>query len=533
LNRWGYLAAGATLAALSVPPAYLLVRAAGIGLGPLAEIVTAGPSLRALWNSFLLAGGVAAGCLAIAAPMAFLTVRTDLPWRRFWSVVGVLPLAVPSYVGTFALIALFAPEGGYLQSLLAPLGVAAIPSIMGWPGAILGIALFTYPYLLLTLRAGLLGLNPAAEEAARSLGCSPRETFVRVVLPQLRPSLVAGLLLVSLYALRDLGTPALMRVDSLTRVIYAQYTLSFDRNRAAGLALMLAAAVMVLLWLEYRTRTRAAYYAVRGAAGRQANVVRLGKWRLPALAFCSLVASLSLALPAGISLLWLRRGLETGSLTGAHAARVLEVAWNSTVVSGLAAALVTAFALPVAILAARSAGRLTVLVERLAYVAFGLPGIVVALSLAFAGSQFLPGLYQTLPMLVFAFFVLFFPQGLGAVRSSLLQLNPQIEESALSLGRTRWQVLRQVTIPLVKPGLVTGALLVFLTTMKELPATLLLAPLGYDTLATRIWKAAEDVYFAEAALHSLAMIAVCAALILLVIRRAPFGPAVSPASVKE
>lgn len=511
------LAAGLSLAALAIPLLYLLLRAAAIGLPELARIFADPRSLHVLLNSLLLAAGVAAACLVLAVPMAFLTTRTDLPARRFWSVLGVLPLAIPSYVGSFALIAAFAPRGSYLQLLLEPFGVAELPSIIGWPGAILGIALFTYPYLMLTLRAGLIGIHPATEEAARGLGFNRRDTFLRVVFPQLRPSLVAGLLLVALYALRDLGTPSLMRVDSFTRVIYSQYTLSFDRNRAAGLALMLAIVVMVLLWLEYRTRSRAAYYSRRGATGRPAAVIPLGVWKWPAVVFCSLVASLTLVLPTAISLLWLFRGLNTGVLRADHVSRTLEVAGNSLFVSSLTALAVTAFALPVAVLAARAPGGLTASVERFAYVAFGLPGIVVALSLVFAGSQFLPGLYQTLPLLIFACFVLFFPQGLGTARGALLQLNPQIEESARSLGRGPWQTLREVTLPLVRPGLITGALLVFLTAMKELPATLMLAPIGYDTLATRVWKATEDVYFAEAALHSLAMIAVCGFLILIVI----------------
>jgi iron(III) transport system permease protein len=510
-------AAGLSLAALSIPLLYLLLRAAGIGLPELARIFADPRSLRVLMNSLALAAGVAITCLFLAVPMAFLTTRTDLPWRRFFSVLGVLPLAVPSYVGSFALIAAFAPRGSYLQLLLEPFGVRELPSVIGWPGAILGIALFTYPYLLLTLRSGLMGINPATEEAARSLGAGRRDTFLRIVFGQLRPSLVAGVLLVSLYALRDLGTPALMRVDSFTRVIYSQYTLSFDRNRAAGLALMLAMVVMALLWLEHRTRSRAAYYSRRGGA-RPSAIIPLGIWRWPAVLFCSFVAFLALALPVGISGLWLVRGLNTGMLHADHLSRAAAVSGNSLLVASLTALVVMAFALPVAVLAARAPGGLTAFVERFAYVAFGLPGIVVALSLVFAGSQFLPGLYQTLPLLVFACFVLFFPQGLSTARSSLLQLNPQLDESALSLGRSPWQALREVTLPLVKPGLIAGALLVFLTTMKELPVMLMLAPIGYDTLATRIWKATEDVYFAEAALHSLAMVLVCGFLILMAIR---------------
>ncbi|MBK9167819.1 MAG: iron ABC transporter permease [Bryobacterales bacterium] len=513
-----YLASTLSLAALSVPLLYLVLRAAGIGPLALVEVVASAQGLRVLANSLLLAAGVALVSLLIALPMAILTARTDLPWRRFWTILGVLPLAVPSYVGSFAIIAAFAPRGSYLQVLLEPFGVEELPSIIGWPGAIAGIALFTYPYLLLTLRSGLFGINPATEEAARSLGLRRRDTILRVLLPQLRPALAAGMLLVALYSLRDLGTPALMRVDTFTRVIYLQYTLSFDRNRAAALAIMLAVTVMILLWVESRTRTRAAYWSRRGTA-RPQPVLRLGAWKWPSVLFCAAVASLTLALPIGVSLLWFTRGVRTGALGPLHWARTLEVTVNSLSLSGLTALAVVLFALPVAILAARAPGKLTASVERFAYVAFGLPGIVVALALVFASAQFLPVLYQTQVLLLFACFVLFFPQGLGAIRATLLQLNPQLEESAASLGYGPWRTFGSVTLPLAAPGLVTGALLVFLTAMKELPATLLLAPTGYDTLATRVWKATEDVYFAEAAVYSLAIVVVCAGLILAVIRR--------------
>ncbi|WP_414549478.1 ABC transporter permease [Anabaena sp. CCY 0017] len=155
--------------------------------------------------------------------------------------------------------------------------------------------------------------------------------------------------------------------------------------------------------------------------------------------------------------------------------------------------------------------------ERCSYISFGVPGIVVALSLVFFGANYLPFLYQTLPMLVFAYLVLFLPQSVGAIRTSLLQVNPQLEESARSLGRNPWQALREVTLPLVRPGVISGAVLVFLTAIKELPATMLLAPIGFNTLATQIWQATENVDFADAAASSLAMLLVSMGSTLLVL----------------
>jgi iron(III) transport system permease protein len=167
----------------------------------------------------------------------------------------------------------------------------------------------------------------------------------------------------------------------------------------------------------------------------------------------------------------------------------------------------------------RFPGRLTTAIERCTYIGFGLPGITIALSLVFLGANYLPWLYQTLPMLVFAYLVLFLPQSVGTIRSCLLQVNPQLEESARSLGRSPWQTLREITLPLVSPGILGGAVLVFLTAIKELPATMLLAPIGFKTLATQIWQATEDVAFTDAAAASLTLLLVSAASTLLLTRQ--------------
>lgn len=494
-----------TASAIALPLTYLVIRTAGVGAEHLWDLVSRPQTIIVLLNSAGMAAAVTFFSALIAVPLAFLTVRTDLPGRRFWLIVTTLPLAVPSYVGSFALIAAFGPRGSWLQLLLEPLGVQELPEIYGWTGTILSITLFTYPYLLLSVRAGLQGINPAIEEAARSLGHSQKSTFVRVILPQLRPALVAGGLLVALYALRDFGTPSLMQFDAFTRVIFLQYKSSFNRNSAAALALMLVILVLAILWFEYKARSRAAYYT-RSSTTRNPVLLPLGYWKFPALLFCITVTALSLGLPVGTTIFWLIRGLTNNNL---YAANILQPALNSIWAAGLAAFVATFCALPVAILAVRFPSRVTTIIERCSYIGFGLPGIVVALSLVFLGANYLPIVYQTLPMLVFAYLVLFLPQSVGTVRSSLLQVNPQLEESARCLGRTPLQTLREITLPLVRPGVLSGAVLVFLTAIKELPATLLLAPIGYRTLATEIWQATENVAFSDAAVGALVMLLIC------------------------
>lgn len=507
-----------TAIAMALPLSYLVIRAAGVGGEELWRFVSRPRTLEVIFNSVGMAVAVTLLAALIAIPLAFLTVRTDLPWRRFWLIATSLPLAIPTYVGSFTLIAAFGPKGSILQLWLEPFGVRELPSIYGWVGVVLAIALFTYPYLLLSVRAGLQGIDPAMEEASRSLGHSPRSTFFRVTLPQLRPAIAAGALLVALYSLQDFGTPALMRFNSFTRAIFLQYRASFNRNLAAALALMLVILVFSILWLEYRARSRAAYYSRGSASQKLAPLIPLGRWKWLAVAFCALVTCISLVMPLGVILFWLFRGMTVRGVGLAPLQAMLPYALNSIYAAGLAALIATLSSLPVAILSVRFPGQVTAMIERCSYLGFGMPGIVVALALVFFGANYLPALYQKLPILVFAYLVLFLPQAVGTVRSSLLQVNPTLEESARSLGRTPWQTLKEVTLPLVRPGVVSGATLIFLTAMKELPATLLLAPIGFRTLATEIWQAtAEDLSFTNAAAAALLMLLISTTSTLLIL----------------
>jgi iron(III) transport system permease protein len=500
---WLVLPAVGVAGLLLLPLGYLLLHAAEAGGPRVWSLLSERQTLVVLANSAVLAAVVTGGSVVVALPLAWLTTRTDLPGRRAWAVLTAVPLVIPSYVGGFAYVAALGPRGA-LQALLAPLGVERLPEIYGLPGAALALTLFSYPYLLLTLRGALLGMDPALEEVSRSLGRSSWSTFRRVTVRHLRPALGAGSLLVALYALSDFGAVSLLRFSSFTRVIYVQYQSTFDRTPAAVLALLLVTLTVTLLAFEAYTRGRAAARYHRTAAGprRRAAPVALGRWRIPALVFCGSIVTLALALPLGVLTYWLVRGVVAGEplrLVGA-------AAWNSLQASGLAALAAAAAALPVAVLSVRHRGRITSLLEPSTYLGYALPGIVVALSLVFFGARYAGPLYQSLAMLVIAYVVLFLPQAVGSTRSSLLQVPPSVEEAARGLGRSGPGVLLTVTAPLVRPGVIAGATLVFLTAMKELPATLLLGPTGFPTLATSIWSATSEAFFARAAAPALLLV---------------------------
>jgi iron(III) transport system permease protein len=508
------LPAAAVAAAMLVPVLYLLLRASQSGSG-VWDLIFRPRTAVILKNTALLAATVGAASAAIGVPLAWLTARTDLPWRRLWATVAALPLVIPSYVGALTVVAALGPRGFLQEALARPFGVERLPEIYGLFGAWLTLTLFTYPYVFLSVRAALRGLDPALDEAARCLGHGAWRTFFLTTLPQLRPAIVAGALLTALYSVSDFGVVTLLRYDAFTRAIYVQYRSSFDRTLAAALALLLVAFALALLVVESRFRGRAAYHRIGAGAARRARPLPLGRWRYPALAFCVAVFGLSLGLPLGVLGYWFGRSLSRGD----SFEHLGVAARHSVTVGAWAAAVATLAALPIAILAVRYRGRTATWVERLCYVGYGLPGIVIALSFVFLGARYLTPLYQTLPLLIVAYVVRFLPQALGATRTSLLQVSPRLEEAARGLGRSPLGTLTAVTVPLSRSGIAAGAALVFLTVMKELPITLLLSPTGYKTLATTVWTAAGSGAYGEAAAPALLLVAVSAVPTLLLVAR--------------
>ena len=500
-----WVPAALVAAMMLLPLAYLVLRSLEGGATGAVEVLTDVDTFATLGRSVLLAALVTGSSVLISVPLAWLTVRTDLPGRRLWAVLAALPLVIPSYVGGFVLVSVLGPRG-VLQGVLEPFGIERLPSIYGLTGAALALILFSYPYVFLTVRGAFRGMDPALEEAAKSLGSGVWTTFFRVTLPQLRPAVVAGALLVALYTLSDFGAVSLLHYDSFAREIYVQYQSAFDRTPAAVLALMLVVLTATILGLESRTRGRLRYHRSSAGSVRQAPPVALGLWRWPALAFCGGIVSLALIAPVGILIFWLVRGVAAGE--------PLRLVWgaalSSVYVSGLAAGVATLTALPVALLAVRFRGPVTGILERLTYLGYALPGIVLALALVFFGANYAPALYGTLGVLILAYVIHFLPQAVGATRTALLQINPSVEEAARGLGRSPARVLASITAPLASSGILAGAALVFLTTMKELPATLLLGPIGFDTLATSIWSATSEAFFARAAAPALVLILVSA-----------------------
>jgi len=513
------LPSAALIALCLTPVVYVFVRAFGSDVSSAMGIIFAPSSAALLGRSLALVAAVTVLSLVIALTLGFLTSVTDMPARRFWTVVSVAPFAIPCYVGATALLAAASPSG-LLGIISTGLGFEGPLSLRGFVPAVLVLTAFTYPYAYLPIRAGFLRLDRSMVEASRSLGKGRRVTLRRVVLPQLVPAMLAGSLLVALYTLSEFGAVSLLRYDTFTRVIYLQYQSAFDRTAAAVSSAMLIVVVLVmLLGFELLTPKHA-----RSSSGAPSTLrpmrVSLGLWRYPAMLIPLAVALVCVIGPIATLGIWYSRSIGHERI-GASIAQLT----SSSAFLGLGAALACALlAVPIAYLAVRHRRLIVLVAERLTYIGFALPGIVVALGLAFFALRVndWPGMgwvYQSLAMLIAAYVILYVPQAIGSSRAGFARVPVSVEEAARSLGRPPLRVFTRITFPLASPSIFAGALLVFISTVKELPATLLLAPAGTRTLATTVWRHMDEAEYAMVAAPSLMLIAVSSVAVALIVFR--------------
>ncbi|GAB4294640.1 MAG: iron ABC transporter permease [Methylophaga sp.] len=440
-------------------------------------------NLEILTNTLALMVLTAIGAVLIGVPLALLTAYVRLPWAKFWLVLLAAPLAIPSYIGAFTLYAAFGP-GGEIEQITG----LTTPSFDGLFGASVVMALYTYPFVMLTVRASLLSLDVSLVNAARTLGMTLMSSLWSVVLPRITNGIGAGALLAAMYALSDFGTPAILGLDTFTRMIYVEYN-SFGLSQAAMLSLQLLVIVGLILFLESR---------VKSTRERPGKSLTLWPGRLRTfllLLACLPVVLLAIGLPLAVFGIWLwREGAGNFELV---------YAWNSAYAAFFASIAAVIFALPVA--HAAITGKFGRLLERISYLGFGVPGIVMGTALVYVGLQF-SMLYQTLTLLVLAYVMRFLPLAVGTIRSTSERLDPSLVKAARLLGASRKEAFRRITLPLSLRGIVAGAALVFLEVMRELPATLILSPLDFETLATYLWRVYEAGYFGQAAIPGLLLV---------------------------
>jgi len=488
--------------AVLVPIGYLALRAFDADAATLRELVLRRRNLELLGNTMGLATVVIAASTVIAFPLAWLTTRTDLRGRFVVTLLSILPLAIPGYVVGYALLGIGAPQGP-LASIFGVRG----PQLSGFVGAAAALVIYNFPLVYLHLRTGFASLDPSLVDAARSLGLSPARAFVRVTLPHLVPAYLSAVLLVLLYVLGDFGVVSLMRFETFSYALYLQYIASLDRTYAAWLALMLLVITTTLVVAEFRLLRDLALERTGLGALPKSRPRRLGAWTGAAYAFVAIVALASVVLPVWSIVYWMgQRGAWT------DAGELMRSFAGSISVSAPAALLATLLAVPLAYLSRRYASTLTHALERSAYIGYATPALAVALGWVVVVLRAVPWMYQTGSLLVLAYAVHFLAQAIGPVRAGLHVATPRIEEASRSLGLGPIATFRRVTLPILRPGLFAAAILVFLSCIKELPLTIILAPLDFETLAVNMYAFTTEAMFAQAAPYALAIVLLSALL---------------------
>jgi iron(III) transport system permease protein len=540
--------AGRALALRPAAPAFwtwLAVSIAAVLAVPIAAVVSslaapAGDVWLHLWRTqllelvgqtLLLLAGVGAGTLTVGGGLAWLVVHHRFPGRGALEWALILPLAVPAYVIGFAFIGLFeyaGPLQGEMRRWLGP--GARLPEIRSYAGVVIMMTLVFYPYVYLLARVAFREQGAASVETARMLGRSRAGAFLHVTVPLARPALAAGVALAMMEALADFGTVASFGYRTLTEAIYRVWYGMFDRIAATQLASVLLLFAAGLLLLERRSRGRARF--TQGDRRRPVvEPVRLAGWRAgAATGACVGVLGLAFLLPVGQLAWWAVGAIRARQVAPDFAALL----WSTCVLAGVTAAVASVLAVLLAY-AGRLHGTATVRVAaQLVSMGYALPGAVIAvgvlLPLAWADHAVLPLLERMLGRsfgllltgsaagLVLAYVVRFLAVGLQTVDASLGKIPPSLDDAARMLGARAGSALRRVHLPLMRGGLLTAVVLVFVETMKEMPATLLLRPFGLSTLAVEIWERTSESMWQEAAVPALTLVAVGLLPVVLLIR---------------
>lgn len=475
-------------------------------------------------NSLVLMLGVGIGVLVIGVSTAWLVTMCDFWGRKIFAWSLLLPLAAPAYLLAYTYTNMLDYFGPVQTSLRRIFGWTSIqdywfPSIRSLPGAIIMLVLVLYPYVYLLARVAFLEQSLCTIEASRSLGCTPWQSFFRVALPLARPSIIAGLALVLMETLNDFGTVAYFGVTTFTTGIYRTWLGMGERVAAAQLAAFLMLFVLILVILERWSRRQARYYQT---GSLQQNVPKYQlNWFYASLAWlvCFLPLGGGFLLPGGYLLQMTLDNWETTTTE-----KFADLASNSFILASLSAAIAVIVSLIIAYGQRLQPQKVMNLAVRIAGMGYAIPGSVIAVGilipigrldnwidawlrsyLNISTGLLLSG---SIAGLILAYLVRFLAVSLGTVESSLQKIKPHLDEAARSLGRNPWDTLLSIHTPMMWGGILTAAMLVFVDVMKELPATLVMRPFNFDTLAIRVYQYASDERLPEAAAPALAIVLV-------------------------
>jgi iron(III) transport system permease protein len=482
-TRGTFFVAGVIALLTLMPLGFVVWAAVATGWETASQLIFRSRVGELMTNTLLLVVITVPLTTVLATALAWLTERCDLPFARLWSALCVAPLAIPAFVHSYAWIGLW-------------------PGFLGLPAGVAISVTAYFPFLYLPIAATLRLLDPALEDQASSLGLSDAAVFRRVVLPQLRLSILGGGLLVGLHLLAEYGLYAMIRFDTFTTAIVDQFQSTYNGMAANMLALVLVACCLVLLAADAGLRGRRRYARIGPGVARRTRIVSLGKWRYVCLILPLAAVFFAIGVPAITLSSWLIAG-------GSAIWKLDEVGLalgQTLVICVIGGVTTTLAALPIAWLSVRRPNRKSRLIEGCYYLASSMPGVVVALALVTITVRVALPLYQTVATIVLAYVIMFMPRALVSLRASIAQVPVELEQAAASLGRSPANALWSTTVRLAAPGAAAAVALSSLGIMNELTATQMLAPNGTRTLAMAFWALTSEIDYAGAAPYALLMI---------------------------
>jgi iron(III) transport system permease protein len=465
-------------------------------------------------NTIFLVVGVGVVTTTLGVSLAWLTAVCDFPLRKFFVWALILPMAIPGYVMAFALVGLFEYTGPVQQFLRDAFGSSnAFPDIYSYGGVVMALSLALYPYTYLMVRNAFQTQGLRSLEVGQSLGLSVRESFWRICLPMARPWIAGGTLLVMMETVSDFGTVAIFNYDTLTSAIYKTWFGLYSLPAALQVASVLLIFVVIITLLERRSRASQRFSQTRSSKSVAGRIHLSGMFRWLALLACLLVFSLAFVMPVMRLLYWAVPNMDT-ELTTQFWAYVA----GSTSLSLLAMLMIAGLALLMAFSARTYNSPFAKIVVRISTMGYALPGTVLAVGLFVPvaaidnalGAMGLstPLLQGTMVVMLLAYSVRFMAVAFSPLESNLLRITPSIDAASRSLGVSGIKMLAKVHLPMVKGGLLTAMVLVFVDVMKELPITLMTRPFGFNTLAVRIFELSSEGLWERAALPALAIVLV-------------------------
>ena len=442
--------------------------------------------------------------LILGLLISIILVRFNIPGSKILFTLSVLPLVIPSYIGALTYVSAFSPKGLFVP-LFSSFGINEVAGIDGFFGSWLVLTLFTYPYVVLICSSALRNLDSTVEDAARSLGKNRFNVYTQVVIPRLKKPIIFSGLLVGLYVISDFGAVSLMRYSTLTKAIYSYYEFNINGDPVIFYSSILIVLALLISFIQ-RGSEEARSAKVSGTPKISEKTNLSPRSKVLIYTFLSLVIFSGLILPISVLSYWLIRGLSAGNSVRAVFGGVV----GSLSVSLLAALFSVIVSTPIIIMVSQYRSKFGNVLERIMLALYGLPHISVGVAILFITIKIFPSIYQSFTALIISYLIVFLPQAIGAGQASMEQVKSNYLDASAGLGMSKLKSFYRITLPLIYRGLFAGGALVFLSTMKELPQTLLLRPTGLNTMAIDIWSYASEGLFTQAAFSSFILLAISA-----------------------